>query len=163
MVKQTDVQKQETRQKSAVSQQKFIPAVGRRREAVARVRLYPTLDQSISWGDALVNKGDIFVNGKQIDKYFSGAVAQAVFEEPLRLTNMLGKCTLTVQVEGGGKHGQLEAVVHGIAKVLDVFDREKFHSLLRKKGYLTRDARARERRKVGTGGKARREKQSPKR
>lgn len=83
--------------------------------------------------------------------------------EPFRATNTIGKYSLTIKVEGGGKSGQLEAVVHGISRALQLLDKEKFRPILKKKGFLTRDARVRERRKVGTGGKARRKKQSPKR
>ena len=66
-------------------------------------------------------------------------------------------------VAGGGLSGQLDAAVLGMARALDKLDPEKFHPILRSKGYLTRDPRTRERRKVGMGGKARRKKQSPKR
>ncbi len=59
--------------------------------------------------------------------------------------------------------GQLDAIVLGIARVLNEYDKEKYRPVLKTKGYFTRDARIRERRKVGTGGKARRKKQSPKR
>jgi len=75
----------------------------------------------------------------------------------------VGKYYVTVKVVGGGKNGQLDAVVHGIARAFDKADREKFRPPLKRAGLLTRDARVRERRKVGTGGKARRKKQSPKR
>lgn len=129
----------------------FIFAVGRRREAVARVRLYPK------------GTGEILVNEKPIASYFSGEVAKRIYEEPLTLTNTLGKCRITIKVVGGGKHGQLEAVVHGIARALNSYNKEKFRPLLKKQGLLTRDARVRQRRMVGTGGKARRKKQSPKR
>ena len=64
---------------------------------------------------------------------------------------------------GGGKKGQLGAVTHGMARAFDKLDREKFRPELKKAGLLTRDSRTRERRKIGTGGKARRKKQSPKR
>ena len=59
--------------------------------------------------------------------------------------------------------GQLDAVVHGIARALSLLDRDAYRAILKTAGLLTRDARAKERRKVGTGGKARRAKQSPKR
>ncbi len=140
----------------------YTHAVGRRREAVARVRLYDSKNE-ISWDDEKIKKGEIFVNKQAIEKYFKGEVARARYEEPLRATNTLGKYLLTIKVEGGGPNGQLDAVVLGISRALAKHDREKFHSILRKKGLLTRDARVRERRKIGMGGKARRKRQSPKR
>lgn len=144
------------------SRKDFIFAVGRRREAVARIRLYPTVKDVLQWGEITLKKGDILVNQKPIDQYFTNKVDQIIYKEPLRVTNALNRYVLTVLVEGGGKSGQLGAVVHGIARALEKAD-EKYRSILKKRGYLTRDARVRERRKVGTGGKARREKQSPKR
>jgi len=68
-----------------------------------------------------------------------------------------------VKVVGGGPNGQLEAIIHGIARALSSFDREKYRAVLKKAGFLTRDPRERERRKAGMGGKARRKRQSPKR
>lgn len=145
------------------TKKEYIFAVGRRREATARVRLYPSVKENIIWGDQEVKKGEIFVNGKPVEKYFSSAVAKAQYIEPLRTTNNLNKLTFTIQVVGGGQFGQLEAVIHGMSRTLDKLDPEKYHAILRKKGFLTRDSRTRERRKVGRGGKARRVKQSPKR
>lgn len=138
-------------QTTKTNNKEYIFAVGRRKAAVARVRLYPK-----------VKNGEILVNGKPIEECFSGAVAKTRYEEPFRSTNTLGKYAVTVKVEGGGKNGQLEAVVMGIARALSVFNKE-FRPLLKKKQLLTRDSRVRERRKIGTGGKARRKKQSPKR
>lgn len=137
----------------------YIFAVGRRKEAVARVRLY---QGKVLWGDKTVNKGEIFVNKKKAEEYF-GNSAVKIYTQALHVTNTENKFAITVKVEGGGKSGQLGATALGIARALDKFDREKFHSILRGKQKLTRDARIRERRKVGMGGKARRKRQSPKR
>ena len=134
--------------------------VGKRKEAVARLRLYTHALPEISGVD--VKKGDIFVNGKLIEKYFGGIVSKATYEEPFVITNTLGKFTITIKVEGGGPKGQMDAVIHAVARALSSID-EKSKAILKKKGFLTRDARIRERRKVGMGGKARRKKQSPKR
>lgn len=125
-------------------------AVGRRRSASARVRLYKGKDQHE-------------VNGKPIGEYFPGVIMKSKWEKPFELTDTLGKYFVTVKVVGGGKEGQLDAVVHGIARTLNELDREKYRISLKRAGLLTRDARKKERRKVGTGGKARRKKQSPKR
>lgn len=141
----------------------FISVVGRRREAKARVRLYPEIKEDILWGEKMIGKGQIFVNQKPIEEYFPSEVEKASYSEPLRTTNTLGKFTFTIKVEGGGRNGQLEALINGVARALVKYDKEKFRPILKKKGFLTRDARTRERRKVGRGGKARRVKQSPKR
>ena len=146
--------------KQEIVKKDYIFAVGRRKESVARVRLYSK--DSIMWDGVEIKKGEIVVNKKPALLYF-GEQNEKEFKKPLTTTNTEKKFVITVVVQGGGKVGQLDAMVLGIARALDEFDREKFHSLLRKKGLLTRDARIRERRKVGMGGKARRKKQSPKR
>lgn len=140
-----------------------ILAVGRRREAVARIRLYPSVKAGVMFGDQQVQKGELYVNKIPIEKYFGGEITKVSYLEPLRATNTLGKFAATIVVSGGGKSGQLTAVVHGLSRALAAYDLENFRKILKKKGFLTRDARTRERRKVGTGGKARRKKQSPKR
>ncbi len=128
----------------------YIYAVGRRKSASARVRLFK-------------GKGENVVNGQPIDKYFPGSVNKIAWTKPFKTAEVLDKYYVTVKVVGGGKNGQLDAVVHGVARVLDKANREKFRPSLKRAGLLTRDSRIRERRKVGTGGKARRKKQSPKR
>jgi small subunit ribosomal protein S9 len=133
---------------------------GNRKEAVARLRLYAHGLPEVVGED--VKKGDIFVNGKRAENYFKGIVAKATYEEPLRITNTLEKYTLSVKIVGGGTKSQLEAFIHAVSKALSSLDEKNKH-ILKKKGFLTRDARVRERRKVGMGGKARRKKQSPKR
>jgi len=125
-------------------------AVGKRREATARVRLFR-------------GKGESLVNGQPIAQYFSGIVSESVWKKPFRLTETTEKYFVSVKVVGGGIQGQLEASTHGIAKSLSKANPEKFRAILKTAGLLTRDSRIRERRKIGTGGKARRQKQSPKR
>ena len=141
----------------------YIFATGKRKEAVARVRLYTTLKPGLTWKETPVNKGDILVNEMPIASYFSGDVSRYVYTEPLRVANAQNKYTLSIKVDGGGKSGQLQAVVAGIANALTKADPEAYRAVLKKKGFLTRDARVRERRKVGMGGKSRRKLQSPKR
>lgn len=148
--------------KKSNQKKEYILATGRRRAAVARVRLYPKSAQA-SWGELPVEKGKLLVNKKPIEVYFSGVVSKAVYEAPLKATNTLGIVSATIAVAGGGPNGQLEAVVHGLARALSEMDKEKFRPILKKHGFLTRDPRVRERRKPGTGGKARRKRQSPKR
>lgn len=153
----------ETKIVKKIQKKNYINAVGRRKSAVARVRLYTLIKEKVIWADQKIEKGQIFVNQKPIGEYFYGEASKARYEEPLKLTDYLNKVIITAKVEGGGKSGQLDALVHGISRALSEFNREKLRPILKKKGFLTRDSRVRERRKVGTGGKARRKKQSPKR
>lgn len=151
----TVVAQQNTPEKKS-SKKDFIFAVGRRKEAVARIRLYPKATDTIK-------SGEILVNGNPIDVYFSGDISKAIYNEPFRITNVLGKVAATIKVMGGGKNSQLDAVIQGLARALDTMDHEKFRPILKKRGFLSVDARVRQRRKVGMGGKSRRKKQSPKR
>lgn len=128
----------------------YTHALGRRRSASARVRLYKGKNESL-------------VNGEVIGKYFPGNVMRVAWQRPFELTETLGKYYITAKVVGGGKNGQLEAVVHGIARAMSLENEDKFRAPLKKAGLLTRDHRKRERRMVGTGGRARKQKQSPKR
>ncbi|HSA83693.1 MAG TPA: 30S ribosomal protein S9 [Patescibacteria group bacterium] len=142
----------------------YIYATGRRKTAVARVRLYEKTKEGLVWGELAIKKGDMVVNGKAIADYFGGDVNKYLYSQPLRITNVAQQnYTFTIRVVGGGPAGQLQAVVAGIANALNKLDREKHRPILKKKGLLTRDDRARQRRKVGMGGKSRRKKQSPKR
>lgn len=140
----------------------YISAVGKRKESVARVRLYKTVKDNLVVSGEKVKKGEIFVNDKKIENYFSGEIAKAYYLEPLKITNSLDKYVLTFKVAGGGQSGQMDAVIHAVSRVLSLVD-SKNRQILKKGGFLTRDSRIRERRKVGMGGKARRRKQSPKR
>ncbi len=140
----------------------FVSTVGRRRSAVARIRVYSKVPDSLKFGEYAVKKGDLVVNGKNITEYFGGAVSKVIYEKPLKLANALNKYTITAKVEGGGFQSQLGAWVLGVSRALVVGD-EALKPILRKNGLLTRDPRVRERRKVGMGGKARRKRQSPKR
>jgi small subunit ribosomal protein S9 len=125
-------------------------AAGRRKTSSARVRLHKGNKEST-------------VNDIVIGKYFPGDAMRARWQKPFDLTDTKGKYYITVKVSGGGKKGQLDAVVHATAKAFSSLDAKKFRSPLKKSGLLTRDDRIRERRMVGTGGKSRRQKQSPKR
>ena len=116
---------------------------------MARIRLYH-------------GKGETLVNDQPIAKYFSGEITKTFYQQPFNLTESLGKYYATIKVVGSGKNAQLGAVVHGLARAL-VKDNQSFHSVLKKNKLLTRDPRAKERRKVGQMGKARKKKQSPKR
>ena len=142
----------------------YVFAVGRRKDAVARVRLYEKVKEDLKWGELEVKKGDLLVNEKPIDEYFSGEVSRHMYTEPLRVTNAHQQnYAFTIKVVGGGPSGQLQAAIAGIANALNELNRDKYRAILKKKGFLTRDSRIRERRVVGMGGKSRRKKQSPKR
>lgn len=147
----------------ATQTKNYILAVGRRREAVARVRLYTAASTKITLDGNEAKKGDIIVNGKAISDYFKFAATAPTYNKLLVDTDISGKYIFSVKVAGGGQAGQVDAVVLGMARALDKLDKDKFHKSLRDGGYLTRDPRVRERRKVGNAGKARRKKSSPKR
>jgi len=138
----------------------FFTAVGRRKTATARVRLFPS-EREVKVNDQKLSKGDIYINGLPIQKYFSDPIAAATYSELFRTTNTVGKFITTGQVSGSGKSGQLGAVVLAIARALVKVD-PKFRTILHKKGFMTRDPRAREREKPGLMG-ARKQKSSPKR
>ncbi len=141
----------------------YYEAVGRRKESSARARLYVVKDASVVISKIDVAKGNIIVNGKPVEKYFGGEVNKKLYLEPFRTTNTIGRFAVSIQVVGGGPSGQLGATIHAISRALAKVDPEKFRSILRKREFLTRDPRARERRKAGRAGKARAKKQSPKR
>lgn len=153
-----------TKKNNKGSKKDYTHAVGRRKEAVARVRIYKHVKADLKWGEEAIKKGEILVNGAPIAKYFPSETERRLYTEPLRLTNTHQQnFAITIRVSGGGRAGQLDAVVAALANALNRLDREKYRPILKKKGLLTRDARIRQRRKVGTGGKSRRKKQSPKR
>lgn len=141
----------------------FYQAVGRRKEATARVRLYVASDGEITISGKVIKNGDILVNNRPAVEYFAGEVHKKNYLEPFRITNTVGRFTVSSIVVGGGISGQVGAFVHGVSKALEKVDREKFRPILKKQGFLRRDSRTKERRKAGNAQKARAKKQSPKR
>jgi small subunit ribosomal protein S9 len=118
------------------NQQRYVYGTGRRKAAIARVRLYP-------------GSGTIQVNNKSSRDYFGGRnIHQVAIIEPLRLTNLLDRFDIQARVSGGGQTGQAGAVRHGIARALIRFEPE-LRPALKRAGLLTRDARVKERKKVG--------------
>jgi small subunit ribosomal protein S9 len=113
-------------------------ATGRRKQAVARVRLIP-------------GTGRLEVNGKPLDEYFFSQTLVNDLQEPLKVTDNLGKFDVVATVRGGGSTGQAGAVRLGIARALVRVD-ESLRQPLRAKGLLTRDPRAKERKKYGQPG-----------
>lgn len=110
-------------------------AVGRRKTASARVRI-------------TTGKGVISINGRELTDYFPVAIWQQKIKMPLEVTNRDKNMDISVKVAGGGIHGQAEAVRHGIARALVVWD-EALKPVLKAHGLLTRDSRAKERKKFG--------------
>ena len=108
---------------------------GRRKSAVARVFLKP-------------GKGNIVVNGKPVDEFFSRETGRMVVRQPLALTNNLESFDIMVNVMGGGESGQAGAVRHGITRALIDYNAD-LKADLKKAGLVTRDAREVERKKVG--------------
>jgi len=142
----------------------YYEAIGRRKESTTRVRLYivSKKDKTVTVGKKQIKQGTILINEKLSEEYFPSEAEKQVLLQPLILTNSVDRFAISIIVRGGGKSGQLDAVVHGISRALCIVDEDN-RALLKKEGLLTRDPRVRERRKVGKGGKARRKKQSPKR
>ena len=110
-------------------------AVGRRKKAVARVRLIP-------------GEGNITVNKRSLDEYFGLETLKTVVRQPLTLTETAGRFDVVVSVRGGGYTGQAGAIRHGIARALVKAD-EELKPAIKKAGYLTRDPRMKERKKYG--------------
>ena len=108
---------------------------GRRKTSVARVILKP-------------GQGKIIINGQPLDRYFSRETARMILSQPLELTKLAGSFDIHVRVTGGGTTGQAGAIRHGLTRALMVYD-ESLKQSLRKAGFVTRDAREVERKKVG--------------
>lgn len=113
----------------------YFQGTGRRKTSVARVRLVP-------------GEGTMIVNGKPVDEYFAGDTAVADANAPFVATNTVRRFNVMVKVEGGGTTGQVGAISHGIARALIQADKEH-GPVLRKAGLVTRDPRAKERKKPG--------------
>ncbi len=128
---------------------RYYQGTGRRKTAVARVRLFP-------------GNGELVVNGKSAQEFFGGrSFLHAMLNSPLELTGMASAFNVLIKVRGGGDSGQAQAARHGIARALVDSD-ETLRAALRKAGFLTRDPRMTERKKAGLRG-ARRAKQFTKR
>jgi small subunit ribosomal protein S9 len=122
-------------EEQVIEGQHYYYATGRRKTAVARVRLYP-------------GTGTIVINGKPFEEVFSRPVYQTIVRQPLLLTETLDKFNVQVKINGGGNTGWAGAIAHGIARALVVAD-EQYKPTLRKGGFLTRDPRVKERKKYG--------------
>jgi small subunit ribosomal protein S9 len=108
---------------------------GRRKTSSARVYVRP-------------GSGNIVINGRPLDVYFGRQTARMIVRQPLELTGLSDKFDILVNVDGGGNSGQAGAIRHGITRALMEYD-ESLRPVLRKAGFVTRDAREVERKKVG--------------
>ncbi len=113
-------------------------SVGRRKESVARVRIAP-------------GTGNITINGRTMDAYFGRETSKMILVEPLKIDDQIGKLDIFVTARGGGLSGQAGAIRHGITRALMEMSAE-FRPVLKKAGFVTRDARAVERKKYGQPG-----------
>ncbi|MBI4202857.1 MAG: 30S ribosomal protein S9 [Chloroflexi bacterium] len=118
-----------------MQQEHYYHGVGRRKSAIAQVRLF-------------TQPGGIVINGKPLEEAFPWEAWQQLIKEPLQVADALDKYSVQVKVVGGGVVGQAGAVRHGIARALVVLD-ESLKPSLRQKGLLTRDARVKESKKYG--------------
>ena len=109
---------------------------GRRKDAVARVRLVP-------------GTGKITINDKDIDEYFGLDTLKLIVRQPLEATETVSKFDVIASAQGGGISGQAGAIRHGIARALVEADEEAYKATLKTSGFLTRDARMKERKKPG--------------
>ncbi len=117
---------------------KYYYATGKRKNAIARVWMKE-------------GTGEFTVNKRSFDNYFTRDILKRMIWKPLELTDKIGKFDFTINVQGGGISGQADAVKHGISKALVEYD-EAMKSILKKVGFLTRDARVKERKKYGQPG-----------
>jgi len=108
---------------------------GRRKTAAARVFITP-------------GSGNIIVNKSTLEQYFGRETSRMIVRQPLEAVELLGKMDVTITVKGGGSNGQAGAIRHGLARALVNYD-EELRSTMRRKGFLTRDAREVERKKIG--------------
>ena len=131
------------------SKNAYTRSIGRRKSAVASLKLFS-------------GKGSSLVNGLSLEKYFPTKTEKIVYDKPFEITKTSGKYHFEAKIIGGGKTGQVQALSLAISRSL-VKINEAFRTDLRANGLLTVDSRVKERRMVGTGGKSRRQKQSPKR
>jgi small subunit ribosomal protein S9 len=119
-----------------MNQVTFHEGTGRRKTAVARVRL-------------LSGEGEVVVNGRSLEEHFGNAVDLAAILMPFRVTGTEGRFNAMVKVQGGGHHGQAGAIRHGIARALLASDPDGLRAPLRQAGFLSRDPRMKERKKYG--------------
>jgi|SRR3989344_4864544 len=124
--------------------EKYYETVGRRKESIARIRLFTKKSTDVTGEEIAI----VTVNKKSYTEYFTDVNLQHIIESPLRKLKSLNRFKVTAVVHGGGIAGQAGAIKHGISRALELFD-PNFRKKLKKSGFLTRDSRAKERRKYG--------------
>jgi small subunit ribosomal protein S9 len=143
--RETDVVIEQEATVKPVSSEKYYEAIGRRKESTARVRVYTKKSTD---NQPAEDKAILSVNGKSYQDYFRSIPLQNIVESPLKKLKSLNRFKATAKVLGGGIHGQADAIRLGLSRALVLFD-INFSKKLRKAGFLTRDSRAKERRKYG--------------
>ena len=118
-----------------MNQQTYYYGLGRRKSSIAKVRLYP-------------GNGVVIINGRPMEEVFSRAIHRTQVQQPLRATENDSRFNVQALVKGGGVSGWAGAIAHGVARALVVAE-ESYRQPLRKLGFLTRDARVKERKKPG--------------
>ncbi len=116
-------------------EEKVLYATGKRKTAIARVRI-------------LSGNGNFKINNKTLDDYFIRETSKMIIKQPLELTDTKGKYDITINVKGGGTTSQAGAIKHGISKAL-LDANADFRGILKNAGFLTRDSRVKERKKYG--------------
>lgn len=118
-----------------MTEERYFYAIGKRKCAVAKVRLFP-------------GSGTLIVNGKPLEEVLPLRTLQETVQEPFRISQLTNNYNVSIKVSGGGIAGQAQAIRHGIARALVVAN-EELRPVMRKAGLLTRDARVKERKKYG--------------
>ena len=121
-----------------MTEERYFYAIGKRKCAVAKVRLFP-------------GSGTLIVNGKPLEEVLPLRTLQETVQEPFRVAQLTSNYNASIRVSGGGIAGQAQAIRHGIARALVVAN-EELRPVMRKAGLLTRDARVKERKKYGQKG-----------
>ena len=117
-------------------EERYYYGTGKRKTSIAKVRLY------------LEDSGSVLVNGKPMEEYFNWQPWQEVVTEAFRVSGTSNRFRMVVLVQGGGVHSQAQAIRHGVARALVVFD-DTLKASLRRHGLITRDARIKESKKYG--------------
>lgn len=141
---------------------KYYEGIGRRKSAVVRARLYITDKKGIDVRGAKIVVGQHMMNGIDVYSYFSQETQKYMYKKPFDLTGSYDRFAVSLVSRGGGIEGQLDASLLAVSRALEKVD-ASYRPILKKENLLSRDSRIRERRMPGTGGKSRRQKQSPKR
>ncbi|MEK9179207.1 MAG: 30S ribosomal protein S9 [Patescibacteria group bacterium] len=148
--------------KTTGKKQHYFEAVGRRKNAVCRVRFYLVEGKETAVAGVTVTKSTIMVNNKDASVYFPGTLAHKMYMQPLELTSSVNRFAIICKAVGGGNNSQLDAFRLGISRALEKVNAE-YRLILKPHNLLATDPRVRQRRMAGMAGKSRAKRQSPKR